>query len=139
MHDSQEHTQKRARSGTRRKSHLVYFAEAVGLNLIKIGVAADVAKRLEGLRTGCPVPIKLLGTMPGDVEIERFLHQDLAPHRTHGEWFRKSPEVEHYVDCLDKPRLPSESAQRAIDWEKRTKAHRQRLASRATARPIQDE
>lgn len=81
----------------------VYFIEAVGLDLVKIGYAADVPERLRKLAPGCPAPLRLLGTVPGGLQIERHYHERLAGHRTRGEWFRKCDALDAIVAGIDKP------------------------------------
>lgn len=71
----------------------VYFIEAVGHDLIKIGYALDLQKRFTGLMTASPAPLTLLGVLDGGPRLEMEIHEKLAAHRSHGEWFRKTPEV----------------------------------------------
>lgn len=71
----------------------IYFIEAVGLDLIKIGYTVDPVKRFMGMLTMSPVPLSLLGTIWGGPQRELEIHALLEAHRTHGEWFRKVPEV----------------------------------------------
>jgi len=71
----------------------VYFIEAVGLDLIKIGYTVDPVKRFMGMLTMSPVPLSLLGSIWGGPQREAEIHGQLAEHRTHGEWFQKVPEV----------------------------------------------
>lgn len=89
-----------ASSGTRAERLLhrerysqVYFIEAVGLDLIKIGYAIDLPKRFTGMMTTSPAALTLLGVLDGGPKLECALHDQLAAHRAHGEWFRKTPEV----------------------------------------------
>jgi hypothetical protein len=49
---------------------LVYFIEAVGLDVIKVGYARDISERMRKLGPGCPAPLRLLGTMPGGLKTE---------------------------------------------------------------------
>lgn len=81
----------------------VYFIEAVGLDLIKIGYTADLTERLRKLAPGCPAPLRLLGTVPGGLEIERHYHERLTAHRTRGEWFRKCDALDAIIAGIDKP------------------------------------
>jgi Meiotically Up-regulated Gene 113 (MUG113) protein len=53
----------------------VYFIEAIGLSKIKIGTSDNPEKRLTQLTTGAAVPLKLITTIPGDVELEKSLHR----------------------------------------------------------------
>jgi hypothetical protein len=71
----------------------LYFIEAVGLDLIKIGYTVDPVKRFIGMLTSSPVPLSLLGSTWGGPQREAEVHAQLAEFRTHGEWFKKSPEV----------------------------------------------
>lgn len=71
---------------------VVYFALAVGANLVKIGtvVGADrVAKRMALLQPGCPYDLKVLLVLPcfGRREEVR-LHRLYAAYCHRGEWFR---------------------------------------------------
>jgi hypothetical protein len=74
---------------------MIYFAEAVGVGHIKIGFTAgdDAACRLESLQTGSPVPIRLLGTLPGTADDEKDLHRRFGAARVCGEWFKPVPEL----------------------------------------------
>lgn len=108
MHESQEHTGKGARSGTRetrpRLSRRlgsdayeqlcrIYFIEAVGMGLIKIGYTIDPVKRFCSMLTSSPAPLSLLGSICGGPQREGAIHAQLEPFRMHGEWFQKAPEV----------------------------------------------
>lgn len=74
---------------------MIYFVEAVGVGHIKIGFTDgdDAERRLDTLQTGSPVPIRLLGTVPGGMEEEKDLHRLFASARVHGEWFKPIPEI----------------------------------------------
>lgn len=99
----------------------VYFVQSEANGLIKIGVAADLDKRVRCLQTMSPVPVRLLGAFPGDRSDEQRLHQAFRPCRAHGEWFeptndlvafvrRAAVPVEEllYVRRLDEECLPSQ-------------------------------
>lgn len=77
----------------RESTSWVYFVEAVDLNLIKIGYALDLEKRFTALMTSSPAALSLLGVLRGGPRLEMAIHEQLAAHRAHGEWFRKTPEV----------------------------------------------
>jgi Meiotically up-regulated gene 113 len=95
---------------------LVYFVEAVGLDLIKIGHSRDIGKRMRRLSTGCPAPMRLLGTMPGGEKIERHYHERLAAFRVHGEWFRKAPEVASLLAGINAVPEPPPQATKRIKF-----------------------
>ncbi len=78
---------------------LVYFIRAES-SQIKIGISYDPVGRLHDLRGASPVPLKLLGTIPGGIEQEIALHKRFAKQRLHGEWF--APEIRFEVaEILD--------------------------------------
>lgn len=74
---------------------MLYFALAEGVGHIKIGFTdgEDAGERLATLQTGSPVPLRLLGTLPGSLEDEKDLHRRFAAHRVTGEWFKPVPEL----------------------------------------------
>jgi hypothetical protein len=68
----------------------VYFALCG--NLVKIGFARDVGKRLVELQCGNPKPITIVAVIPDVLpSVERHLHREFAESRVRGEWF-------HYTD-----------------------------------------
>lgn len=79
----------------------VYFAEAVGLQLVKIGRTDNVEKRMGELRAVCPVPLKLLAVLPGASPVrETLIHQRFSECREHGEWFRLTLKLWEYIDAI---------------------------------------
>lgn len=83
-----------AKAGTPRKprnksGRQIYFIEAVGVDLVKIGYANNIERRMLGFQTASAVPLNLLGVAPGGHERERELHELLSDYRHHGEWFRR--------------------------------------------------
>lgn len=84
------------------KQREVYFVRAIGLNLIKIGVANNAALRLRSLMSHSPVPLELLAIQPctrsGATEVEH--HRRFARQRRHGEWFEPSPDLMELIGML---------------------------------------
>ncbi len=76
----------------------VYFAESVGR--VKIGWSKKVATRIAQLQTGCPDPIRLLGTTPGGLGLERRLHEQFASARVGGEWFELTPDLRAHIESV---------------------------------------
>jgi hypothetical protein len=68
----------------------VYFVGCADVELVKIGRAKDVQKRLVTLQIGCPLELRLLAAFGGGISSERILHQRFAEDRARGEWFRRS-------------------------------------------------
>lgn len=65
-----------------------YFV--IGGGLVKIGRSTDVDARLRTLQTGSPEPLKLLGSIAGDSELN--LHRKFDHLRVGGEWFELGPD-----------------------------------------------
>ena len=55
--------------------------------LVKIGRTLDLQKRIDGLRNGSPVPLRLLACVRNYGGTEESLHSTFADVRAHGEWF----------------------------------------------------
>jgi hypothetical protein len=71
----------------------VYFALAPIAGLVKIGTTERLADRMQELRLMSPVPLELIGHVPGGFEREQEYHRTFADARAHGEWF-------HYTDAV---------------------------------------
>lgn len=65
----------------------VYFIEAVGAGLVKIGTSTNVVQRVAQLQSGFPYELKLLRVLPGYLEEERFFHDLFSEYRVRAEWF----------------------------------------------------
>lgn len=83
----------------------VYFARAQETGLIKIGfVGVDggspraVARRMGQLTSTFGVTVSLIASMPGDRELERWLHRRHEGSATGYEWFRRSPLLQADID-----------------------------------------
>lgn len=72
----------------------VYFIRTTAKPFrVKIGKSSDPIARMRTLQTGCPVRLKLLGTLKCEsdshaFEVEKAMHEVLAPFRLDGEWFK---------------------------------------------------
>ena len=75
----------------------VYFAECDGR--VKIGWSKKVGTRIAQLQTGNASPIRLLGTTPGGLAVERALHERFAAARVAGEWFDLTPELRAHIEA----------------------------------------
>lgn len=67
----------------------VYFIACDLVGLVKIGLGqGDAAARMQGLRTQCPVPLRMAALdLYGDEMTEAELHFRFRDQRQHGEWF----------------------------------------------------
>jgi hypothetical protein len=66
---------------------VVYFVEAIGAGVVKIGTTKSINTRLATLRVSSPHHLKLIGTIPGGRALERRLHKRYSQDRKAGEWF----------------------------------------------------
>jgi hypothetical protein len=71
----------------------VYLVRAGETDMVKIGWADEVQRRIEGLQIGHYLELHLLRTWPGRRGVEWWLHQRFADHRVRSEWFRFIPEM----------------------------------------------
>lgn len=73
-----------------RGSVILYVMESVGL--VKVGLSADMTKRMKSLAAASPVPVRLAGSQEvrGDVAAwaEYLAHLALSDCHSHSEWFR---------------------------------------------------
>jgi hypothetical protein len=77
----------------------VYFIRAGGDGPIKIGTTAGSPHgRLRAMQTANAETLVLLAAVPGDVGLERKLHERFAALRMRGEWFRATPELLAFVE-----------------------------------------
>jgi hypothetical protein len=66
----------------------VYFIQAES-GPVKIGIAGDVQKRLDGLQSANHERLAVIAVMEGDPALEAALHARFQPGRIRGEWFKK--------------------------------------------------
>lgn len=66
----------------------IYFVQSeADPHLIKIGKSSNIQRRLAGLRSTSPVPIKPVGLLIAPDWMELRLHDLFDEYRAHGEWF----------------------------------------------------
>lgn len=79
---------------------VIYFLEAVGLGLVKIGCSIDPRTRLQKLDEMMPCDTRVLLVREGGKAHEQELHRRFAAQRVRGEWFRFDLEVRAAVETL---------------------------------------
>lgn len=79
---------------------MVYFIQAVSVNLIKIGRSINPERRLVQLRLLSPVDLKIIGAVPGGPAEECLIHSGLDFLRSHGEWFHGTPMLMKFIEAL---------------------------------------
>lgn len=86
----------------------VYFARAN--DLIKIGRARNVERRMAALRSQMPYDLTLLGVIPETAIPEGQIHELFSAHRARGEWFRPAPDLLAFIDRHAMSAQPREDA-----------------------------
>lgn len=76
---------------------VVYNNEA-----IKIGFSVNPGSRWYSLRTACPVPLQLIGSIPGTNDEEKMIHKKFAHFRFWGEWFRVADDLLDFIEGFEK-------------------------------------
>jgi hypothetical protein len=81
----------------------IYFIRPAGANgPIKIGCSSVPKDRLEAISVWSPLPLEMIGTVPGSFDDEKFLHQCFADQHSHREWFHASDKLETIIaEILD--------------------------------------
>lgn len=72
----------------------IYLVHATGTNRYKIGLAADISKRMSQLSKQSAFPLALITSHPSDdmPRDEEHWHKFFEKQRVHGEWFELSDE-----------------------------------------------
>lgn len=83
---------------------MIYFIEAQGVGMIKIGYSAKNSdKRIVLFQTGSPVRLLKLALIDGDLEEEHRLHCHFYELWSHGEWFRDGPDLRDFIETEAEP------------------------------------
>lgn len=65
----------------------VYLIEAE-IGVVKVGCSTDPLRRLRGISTHSPCPVRLIAQWPGSLADEAVIHRAFSEYRGHNEWFR---------------------------------------------------
>lgn len=84
-----------------------YFIQVGEDEPIKIGWTKNLLVRLRTFRTMFPMPLRLLGVIPGDME--DWCHGRFATFRVGGEWFAPDPVLLEFI--RERAKTPPESCQ----------------------------
>lgn len=74
----------------------VYFVQCG--ELVKIGTTKNPKRRVSALQIGNPSSLNLIFHIPGDVTVEKSLHERFSAYRKSGEWFRVTGELRAFID-----------------------------------------
>jgi len=77
---------------------MVYFIQSIDGGPVKIGSSNNPTKRLEELKIGSPVPLRIIGEIAGDEKREKQLHEKFKDCRLHGEWFSLNEVFKAFLD-----------------------------------------
>lgn len=75
-------------------------------NLVKIGFSEDIRTRVRSIVASVPVPVEFVGHMPGNREVEKYLHRRFAESHFSGEWFVETEVMTAVFNALLTPRMP---------------------------------
>ena len=76
-----------------RRDGFVYLATYPGSGAFKVGFShRDPSARVSDLSCGSPEPLVLVEQITGSVDLETQIHQALAAHHKHREWFHSTDE-----------------------------------------------
>lgn len=76
----------------------VYFVLAGDRELVKIGWARNVEKRVAELQVGSPEELSVVLTLRGAPSLELELHERFFDLRLRGEWFTYRGELRRFVE-----------------------------------------
>lgn len=123
--EAQERNSTEGRSEALGGQGQIYFIETEDGNFIKIGFSKQVIVRLSQLGTLRPghFSLRVVGSMPGSIAIEKWLHERFAEERDNGEWFKRTPRLSAFIDSIGliapiilpkKARIPKAKKSRAL-------------------------
>lgn len=117
----------------------VYLIRAA--QFYKIGISADIDKRLKQIQTGCPIKCEYIGYIPCEDPdlLERQLHREFADHKTHGEWFDLGDDIvgrlisKYNLKYVVNPHAPVDARIHGSDASKELEREREISAATAVA------
>lgn len=71
-----------------------------GGGLVKLGRSKDVDRRFGDLTRSSPTPLELLASIPESFVSEDDAHAQWDSLRAHGEWFKRTPELDAWIARL---------------------------------------
>lgn len=107
----------------------VYFIRSYCKKYIKIGTTKSLKRRFEELQTANPMPLKLLGFIPGGFDTEATLHLEFSKQRKSGEWFRNVGDVKALQKILTCPEIVPFKVQTVKDIQRAIRHLRVREAA----------
>jgi len=79
----------------------IYVIEDEGNGLLKIGFTTRTKdERIRELQTGNGSRLRVIASTRGDKAMETYLHERFAADRGLGEWFKRSPAIDEFVNSI---------------------------------------
>lgn len=112
---------------------MIYFLQSGQDGPIKIGFTNSIDNRLSALQVNSPYSIKALGTMEGDEQKEKWLHEQFSDFHFRGEWFWPAKSLLKFIkdntaDINDRPAILDQH--HPVSEDSRRAIHHQWLGSR---------
>lgn len=107
----------RTRARLRRYSGFVYFIR--GNNLIKIGFATNIDRRMRSLQCSSSERLTLMGFIPGSPLLEKQLHNRFDSLREWGEWFRAARRLLDFIEKNTQEQSKPSDSERTSEHAKR--------------------
>lgn len=80
---------------------VIYFVASPAANSVKIGFTKNaVERRLSAIRMYSPLPLELVGTIPGSQAVEAALHAKFRSNHLHNEWFVLEGPLRRFLGAL---------------------------------------
>ena len=120
----------------------VYFIKPIGLDgPIKIGHSDFPLNRLSALAAWSPLALEIIGSVPGTLQDEKFLHECFSASYSHREWFHATLPLQQSIkkilaagtidavrDTLQpRGKIPRKPRQRATEEQKLRRAYEARV------------
>ena len=77
-------------------SMCTYIVKGLMTGRFKVGISCDMDRRLKELQSHSPDDLTIFAIIPG-VKWEKILHERLADHHCHGEWFERNDATKRIV------------------------------------------
>lgn len=79
------------------ETEAVYVVQPAAMQMVKIGSARDVNKRVADLQAGCPVRLRVVAQLVCIKTMEFMIHAAFQEERRHNEWFELSPRLIDFI------------------------------------------
>jgi len=87
-------------NGVMPKTPVVYFIQRGESGPVKIGFSRNVYGRMQTLQTANSQPLRLVGYLYGDTELEGDIQSRFAEDRLKGEWFKPTYTMKSFLESL---------------------------------------